>query len=132
MGGKDPECLDVLLSHKASSLKTRHMITFFKENSILIHPMVDWRKGKMSYEEASAYFSDGGTYLGCRSASLEEKMFSMKNLLTEQLLQYADAIADAQHGRQATLLMIDGGPGEGMPDQLPIPIEEVPLKLCFI
>ena len=97
--------------------------------------MVDWRKGKMSYEEASAYFSDGGTYLGCRSASLEEKMFSMKNLLTEQLLQYADAIADAQHGRQATLLMIDGTKVDGdvgMPDQLPIPIEEVPLKLCFI
>jgi len=131
MGGKNPSC--DILSHKESSLKTRQMITFFKENSILVHPMVDWRKGKMSYEKASTYFSNGGTYLGCRRASLEEKIYSMKNLMTDSLLQYADAIAVAQYGRQATLLMVDGGPGEGMPAPLPeIPIELVKLKLCFI
>jgi len=132
MGGKNPDC-DILQSHKESSLKTRQRITFFKENSILIHPMVDWRKGKMSYEEASTYFSNGGTYLGCRSASLEEKIYSMKNLMTDSLLQYADAIAAARYGRKATLLMVDGGPGEGMPAPLPeIPIELVTLKLAFI
>ena len=125
--------LDALASHKISSLKTRQRITFFRENSILIHPMVEWRKGEVSYEEASTYFLNGGTLLGCRSASLKEKIYSMKNLLTESLIQCVDAFEGA-HGvaRQATLLMIDGGPGEGMPDPLPIPQEKVELELRII
>jgi hypothetical protein len=119
--------------HRISSLKTIRMIPFFREDSILIHPMVDWRKGKMSYEEANTYFLNGGTYSGCRSATLEEKIYSIKNLLTESLIQCVDAVEGAHSvARQVTLLMIDGGPGEGMPDPLPIPLVKVELELRII
>ena len=120
-----------MADHRISSLKTRRRITFFREDSIKIHPMVKWRKGEISYEEASTYFLNGGTYFGCRSATLEEKIYSIKNLLTEPLLQCVDAVEGAC-ARQATLLMIDGGPGEGMPDPLPIPLEKVELELRII
>jgi len=126
-----------LTDHRISSLKMRQRIPFFRENSILIHPMVEWRKGEISYEEAITYFLNGGTCFGCRSASLGEKIYSIKNLLTESLIQCVDAVEGA-HGprhraaRQVTLLMIDGGPGEGMPNPLPIPLEKVELELRMI
>jgi len=129
------ECrsLQSMMDHTISSFKTRRRITFFREDSIKIHPMVKWRKGEISYEEASTYFLNGGTLLGCRSATLEEKIYSIKNLLTESLIRCVDAVEGAAGGAcQTTLLMIDGGPGEGMPDQFPIPLEMVKLELRII
>jgi hypothetical protein len=122
-----------LPDHKISSLKTRRRITFFKEDSILIHPMVEWRKGEVSYEEASTYFLNGGTLLGCRSASLKEKIYSMKNLLTESLIQYWYLVRGPRaRGRQTTLLMIEVW-NEGMEnDESPIPLEMVKLELRII
>jgi len=128
---ENPKCLDASTSHRVSSLSTRQMITFLRDDSILIHPMVDWRKGEMSYEEASTYFLNGGTLLECRSASLKERIHSVKALLPETFLGWVSFLS--ARGRQATLLMVEGGPGEGMPDPLPvIPLEKVELELRFI
>ena len=121
-----------LTDHRISSLKMRQRIPFFRENSILIHPMVEWRKGEISYEEAITYFLNGGTCFGCRSASLGEKIYSIKNLLTESLIQHVNALDLIRGHPRATLLMIDGGPGEGMPNPLPIPLEKVELELRMI
>lgn len=130
------KCGVALTDHTISSFKTRRMITFFREDSILIHPMVDWRKGEMSYEEASTYLLNGGNYSGYRRASLEEKIYSIKKLLTESLLMCVDAIEGIGPGLRnckRTLLMLEGGPGEGMPDPLPvIPLEKVELELRII
>ena len=58
----------------------------------------------------------------------------MKYLLSESLIHYmceTDSRCDGSF--EYRLMMIDGGAGEGMPDQFPeIPYKLVKLKLCII
>ena len=61
----------------------RKRILFFNENSILIHPIVEWRKGNISYEEARDYFDNGLVTGDIESTSKEVLKEVSKEVVTE-------------------------------------------------